>query len=254
MNRIHARIRPQRLPITPQKPLPAKHNERYNFVETIFQEKNAATRNRIRFAIDLPLPPHHHNKTAGHGYPPYSLQVRVARMIQDIFPFAIYFFKILTAGATVDPLDKKPRRNYDSRQPTGILCAEPPSSQEFAIPITMGAPTKFREPTPRLHPHRRIDFHRSAEISFRIAILPATIPTVRPHADPAMAPAQFRAVPESAPASARSWCRTCTPRQKTTILGRAAPSHPCTHLPPTSSPFILPPSSYSNPPMSPPSH
>src|SRR5258708_2107924 len=115
------------------------------------------------------------------------------------------FFKILTAGATVDPLDKKPRHNCDSRQPTGILCAEPPSSQEFAIPITMGAPTKFREPTLRLHPHRRIDFHRSAEISFRIATLPTTLPTLRPRADPAMVPAQFRPVPLSPPPIARSW-------------------------------------------------
>src|SRR5260370_13761390 len=166
-------------------------------------------------------------------------------MIQDIFPFGIYFFTILTVAATVDPLDKKPRRNCDSRQPTGILCVEPPSSQEFAIPITTDAPTRFREPTLRLPPHRRIDFHRSAEISFRTAILPATIPTVRPHADPAMAPAQFRAVPESAPASARSWCRTCTPRQKTTILARAAPSHPCTHLPAKSWSLILLLSPYS---------
>src|SRR6266852_2913640 len=167
-------------------------------------------------------------------------------MIQDIFPFAIYFFTILTVAATVDPLDKKPRRNCGSRQPTGILCAEPPSSQEFVIAITMGAPTKFRESTLRLHPHRRIDFDRSAEISFRIAILPATIPTVRPHADPAMAPAQFRAVPQLAPASARSWCRTCTPRQKTTILARAAPFRPCTHLPAKSWSLILLLSSYSN--------
>src|SRR5260370_9438183 len=156
------------------------------------------------------------------------------------------FFKILTAGATVDPLDKKPRHNCDSRQPTGILCAEPPSSQEFAIPITMGAPTKFRAPTLRLQPHRRIDFHRLAEISFRTAILLATIPTVRAHADPAMAPAQFRAVPQPPPATARFWCRTCTPRQKTTILARAAPSHPCTHLPAKSWVIILLLSSYSN--------
>src|SRR5712664_4179754 len=141
------------------------------------------------------------------------------------------FLKILPAGGTVDPLDKKPRHNCDSRQPTGILCAEPPSSQEFAIPITMGAPTKFREPTLRLHPHRQTDFHRSAEISFQKAILPATFLAALQHGDPAMAPVRFRAVPESAQASARSACRTCTPRQKTTTLARAAPSRPCIHSP-----------------------
>src|SRR5260370_10297951 len=102
----------------------------------------------------------------------------------------------------------------------------------------MGAPTKFREPTLRRNPHRRIDFHRSGEISFRIATLPATLPTVRPRADPAMAPAQFRAVPESAPAIARFACRTCTPRQKTTTLARAAPSRPYIHSPAKS--WLLP--------------
>src|SRR5260370_41564558 len=167
-------------------------------------------------------------------------------MIQDIYTFVIYFLTILTVAATGDPLDKKPRRNCDSRQPPGSLCVDPPPSQEFAIPITTDAPTRFREPTLRLPPHRRIDFHRSAEISFRTAILPATIPTVRPHAGPAMAPAQFRAVPESAPASARSWCRTCPPRQKPTILALAPPSPPLTHLPAKSWSLILLLSSYSN--------
>src|SRR5260370_13436742 len=85
-------------------------------------------------------------------------------------------------------LDTKPPRSYASPQSSGILYAKSPSSQEFAIPITMGAPTKFHEPTLRLHPHRRIDFHRSGEISFRIATLPATLPTARPRADPAIAP------------------------------------------------------------------
>src|SRR2546430_7298338 len=44
----------------------------------------------------------------------------------------------------------------------------------------------------------------------------------RSRADPAAAPAPCRAAPESAPATARCACRTCTLRQKTATLARAA--------------------------------
>src|SRR5216684_6701224 len=98
-NESHSpRIRPQRLPVTPQKPLPAKYSERYNFVEKIFQNKGAATRNRIRFAIDLPLPPPHLNKTARHRYPPFSLQSSSGPNDSGIFSSRCVSSKFLRPG------------------------------------------------------------------------------------------------------------------------------------------------------------
>src|ERR1700731_1453873 len=66
-NGIHTGIRPQRLPVAPQKPWPLKHHGRYNFIEEIFQDKSAATRDGIRLSIDFPLPSPHLHKTVRHG-------------------------------------------------------------------------------------------------------------------------------------------------------------------------------------------
>src|SRR5438477_722525 len=130
---------------------------------------------------------------------------------------------------------KPPPRSSGSRQPSGIPCAEFPPFPEFSISIPAAGPTKSHAPAPPPHPHRRTGFHRSGEIAFRALTLRATIPAALRLADPAAAPAPCRAAPESAPATARCACRTCTPRQKTATPARAAPFRPYTHSPAKSS-------------------
>src|SRR3989475_12092399 len=129
------------------------------------------------------------------------------------------------------PLGTKSPRNSSAPQSTGILCAEFPSFPEFSKSRAAAGPTKFHEPAPPPHPLLRIGFRHSEETAFLASVLLATIPATLRRADVAMAPTRPRAAAESAPASARSGCRICTPHQRTTTLARAAPSRPCTHSP-----------------------
>src|SRR6266403_1325882 len=124
-----------------------------------------------------------------------------------------------------------PRHTRDSLQSIGTLYAKFPSSREFSKPTQVAVPTKSPAPASQPHPRRRIGFRRSKEIAFRASIPRVTTPAGPRPADPAAAPVPSRAAPGSAPAIARSVCRTCTPRQKTTIPARAALSRPCTHSP-----------------------
>src|ERR1700719_1189796 len=136
------------------------------------------------------------------------------------------------------PRGTKPPRNSASPQSTGILCAKFPSSPEFSQSTAAAVPTKSHAPAPRPHPPLRICFRRSEEIAFLASSPRAAVPAAPPLADPAMGPAPFHAAPESAQATLRFACRTGTPRQRTPIPARAAPSRLCTHSPAKSS-FLL---------------
>src|SRR5437899_2045596 len=129
------------------------------------------------------------------------------------------------------PLGTKSPRNSSAPQSTGILCAEFPSFPEFSKSRAAAGPTKFHEPTPPPHPHHRSGSRRSGGTASPASIHRATFPAEPQREDLAMAPTRSRAAPESAPASARSGCRICTPHQRTTTLARAAPFRPCTHSP-----------------------
>jgi len=146
------------------------------------------------------------------------------------FLLDVFFFKILYGrGRQFDPLDKKSRGTTAIRgQPTGILCAEPPVIPGIRDTHNNGRPHQIsRANATAASATAELTSIAQQKSLFRIAISYPQQSQQCAHTRIL----QWRqrnsaAVPESAPASARSWCRTCTPRQKNNHPRRVAAPFP----------------------------